>query len=323
MPRDLLQRTRPPQRKPHWQPPPRPEPFRLIGPALISFSGGRTSAYMLWRILQAHGGTLPPDVVVCFANTGREMPATLQFVADCASHWQVPIHWLEYRRDPETGRVWTEEVGPNSASRNGEPFRQMIPAKRILPNATTRFCTTELKIRTIKRFVLERLRWPHWVNAVGLRADEPARVQTLLRNNEAARERWRTVAPLAEAGVDKAEVLAFWRAQPFDLGLRGAWEGNCDGCYLKRKAAILRMIQDHPERMAWWAEMEGDSGKALGLFPGRQKRDMLFFRIDRPSFAQMMALERDQLRLNLDLAPEDDGLEAMLAGSCEGGCGAG
>jgi len=47
--------------------------FLITGPAVISFSGGRTSAYMLWRILQAHGGILPDDVVVCFANTGREM----------------------------------------------------------------------------------------------------------------------------------------------------------------------------------------------------------------------------------------------------------
>lgn len=58
------------------------DPFRITGPAIISVSGGRTSAYMLWRILQAHGGTLPSDVHAAFANTGREMPATLDFVQD-------------------------------------------------------------------------------------------------------------------------------------------------------------------------------------------------------------------------------------------------
>lgn len=31
------------------------DPFRLVPPAAVAFSGGRTSAYMLRRILDAHG----------------------------------------------------------------------------------------------------------------------------------------------------------------------------------------------------------------------------------------------------------------------------
>ena len=37
-------------------------PYLIKGPALISFSGGRTSGYMLNHILEAHGGRLPDDV---------------------------------------------------------------------------------------------------------------------------------------------------------------------------------------------------------------------------------------------------------------------
>ena len=96
------------------------DPFLIAGPAVISFSGGRTSAYMLRRILTAYGGTLPNDVVVCFANTGREMLATLDFVRDVGAAWNVPIVWLEYRWEP--GRHFYEVVSHNSASRAGEPF---------------------------------------------------------------------------------------------------------------------------------------------------------------------------------------------------------
>ena len=69
------------------------DPFRIDSPTCISFSGGRTSAYMLWRVLMAHGGHLPDEAIVCFANTGKEDEATLRFVhaahglrvATCAS----------------------------------------------------------------------------------------------------------------------------------------------------------------------------------------------------------------------------------------------
>jgi hypothetical protein len=34
-------------------------PYLINGPALVSFSGGKTSAFMMHEILRAHGGTLP------------------------------------------------------------------------------------------------------------------------------------------------------------------------------------------------------------------------------------------------------------------------
>ncbi|MBK6800315.1 MAG: hypothetical protein IPG83_02190 [Novosphingobium sp.] len=52
------------------------DPFFITGPALISFSGGRTSAYMLWRILEARRRRM---VQVAFANTGKEREWTTRF----------------------------------------------------------------------------------------------------------------------------------------------------------------------------------------------------------------------------------------------------
>ena len=51
------------------------DPFLLDTPAAIHFSGGRTSAYMLRRHLDAYGGTLPEGVRVVFCNTGKERPS--------------------------------------------------------------------------------------------------------------------------------------------------------------------------------------------------------------------------------------------------------
>ena len=72
-------------------------PFRVPRPAVISFSGGRTSAFMLKRIVDAYDGRLPRDVAVVFANTGLERPETLEFVDVCSRAWSVDIVWVQTR----------------------------------------------------------------------------------------------------------------------------------------------------------------------------------------------------------------------------------
>ena len=108
------------------------DPFKINDPTCISFSGGRTSAYMLHRILESNGG-LSSETVVCFANTGKEDEATLEFVRDCAVNWNVPITWLEFR-DTE---VRFTVVNFETASRNGDPFEALIRKRNYLPNPVT------------------------------------------------------------------------------------------------------------------------------------------------------------------------------------------
>ena len=226
-------------------------PYLVGGPALISFSGGRTSAYMLKHILDAHGGTLPNDVVVAFANTGKEREETLRFVHDCATHWNVKIHWLEYR----AGEERFAEVGVNSASRQGEPFAALIAKKNYLPNSVTRFCTSELKIRVMRDFAKMTLGWRNWTNVIGLRYDEGHRVLKAYAANDSGKQPWRNAMPMAKAKATKRDVMAFWAAQPFDLQLK-SYEGNCDLCFLKGKAKLMALIRENPGMGDWWAEQE-------------------------------------------------------------------
>lgn len=219
------------------------------GNVQIAFSGGRTSAYMLHEILVANGG-IPERAQVTFQNTGREMDETLDFVAEVGRRWNVNITWLEYRAQ----KPFFEVVNHNSASRDGAPFEALIRKRKYLPNQQTRFCTIELKVRTAKRFLMS-LGWKHWTNCVGLRADEPHRL-----NKPPPKDRWTVWTPLATAGVGRNTVSQFWRDQPFDLRLpnvRGnCWLGNCDGCFLKSEASIAALSRDFPERAEWWERME-------------------------------------------------------------------
>jgi 3'-phosphoadenosine 5'-phosphosulfate sulfotransferase (PAPS reductase)/FAD synthetase len=224
--------------------------YRVEGPALISFSGGRTSAYMLHEILRAYDGKLPDDVHVAFANTGKEREETLRFVHECGSRWGVKIHWLEWRPMPQR----FEEIGFNSAARNGEPFEGLIALRKRLPNPLQRFCSRELKVEPIKAFC-RGLGWDHWANVIGLRYDEGMRVLKKLAENDKGGHRWRSSMPLSKARVTKPDVLSFWAQQPFDLQLAGH-EGNCDLCFLKSRQSIEAIIRAEPSRADWWAQQE-------------------------------------------------------------------
>lgn len=231
------------------------DPFIIDGPTLWSFSGGRTSAYMLWRALQAYGGKLPDDHVVAFANTGKEREETLRFVYECGSRWGVDIAWLEFltRSGPSADRY--ERVSFNSASRSGEPFARLIAAKSFTPNSMMRFCTEEMKVNTIRHFVQSELGWSAWTNVVGLRHDEGHRVMKALARNHEGKSPWRSAVPLANAKVTARDVKAFWEAQPFDLGLR-SYEGNCDLCFLKGRGSIKAIMREQPGAADWWIAQE-------------------------------------------------------------------
>jgi len=234
------------------------DPFFITGPALISFSGGRTSGYMLWRILQAHGGTLPPDVYVVFANTGKEREETLAFVKACADYWGVSISWLEYAAG--AGRAVAYRVVTfDSAARQGEPFSALNAAKKFVPSSPMRFCTSELKINTMAAFMRARGH-DAWKNIVGLRSDEGWRVMKALDQNYSGKYDWVSVMPLSKAGIRADDIKAFWLTQQFTLNLE-RHEGNCDLCFLKNRRSLERMMRDNPGIEAWWVEEEQKSNR--------------------------------------------------------------
>lgn len=206
----------------------------------VTLSGGRTSAYLLHRLLEANGD-LPERVRVVFANTGREDPRTLDFVQQIGERWSVQVTWVQYLPDDP----WFEIVSHNSAARNGEPFEAMIRHKRFTPNGGKRICTEQMKVRTARRMLVSA-GWTQWTKTLGIRADEPH------RHDQADQPREKIWMPLVAAGVTKPMVLDFWRAQPFDLP-EGV-DSNCRLCFQLGLGQLARQMRedpddDFPERM--------------------------------------------------------------------------
>lgn len=250
-------------------------PYRITGPAQLLFSGGRTSGYMLHEILEANGG-IPDECHVAFHNTGKEREQTLVFIEECSQRWHVPIDWLEWDGfDGTRGKAIVRHVDFARASRHGEPFAKLTEALGVLPNPVARVCTAHLKVKTGTAH-MRALGYDEWDAVMGIRADEPRRVARMLapgRDNSGGTP----LLPLATAGVAKRDVLAFWRAQPFDLELDPEGDlGNCDLCFLKSRRKLVDAIQAEPARADWWIERETSLKDRAGR--------AALFRIDRPSY---------------------------------------
>lgn len=231
---------------------------------VASFSGGRSSAMMITQMDLS-------DVTVIFCNTGKEMPETLDFVRDCEAQWGVPITWLEYRSKREY-----EVVNYETASRNGEPFEQLIVDKNYLPNMVARFCTSELKVLTIERYLKDQ-GITDWETAVGIRADEPRRVAKM-------RQKEGYLTPLADKGVTSNDVIEFWKSQKFDLNLPvSGFYSNCDLCFLKGYGIKQSLVNENPNLANWWADQE-------------QKINARF-RSDQPAYKDMIAVSGTQIDL--------------------------
>ncbi|MBB3020703.1 hypothetical protein FHR70_003789 [Microvirga lupini] len=236
----------------------------------ISFSGGRTSAYMTKRLLdlaaERNDGT---EIVVLFANTGQEHEETLRFVDRCDKHFGFNVVWVEAVVDPEHGKGTGFRVATfETAARRGEPFEPVIK-KYGIPNSSFPHCTRETKERPMTAY-LRSIGWDAgtYDTAIGLRSDEKG------RKNSKAKE-LRLIYPLIKWGVTKQAVLSWWAQQPFDLNLPEHW-GNCLTCWKKSDRKLATIARERPEWFDFFRRMEATYPDA-GPGDGRD-RPRRFFR---------------------------------------------
>ena len=210
---------------------------------LISFSGGRTSAFMCKLILE-HSTYKDYEKLFVFANTGKEREETLSFVDQVDKEFNLNLVWVEADIPPTKGEGTNYRIVDfESASRNGEPFETLIQ-KFGLPSKYFRHCTRDLKEIPIHKYA-KSIFGNDYLTAIGIRADEKHRIGSDPKK----------IYPLAEIGIDEKIVRSFWERQTFDLGLKD-YEGNCDLCFLKSNRKKLTLISENPNIVDWWNEME-------------------------------------------------------------------
>jgi hypothetical protein len=211
---------------------------------IVSFSGGRTSAFMCWWLISYMSHIYNFHFV--YANTGLEHEKTLKFVDQVDKYLNLNLTWLEAVINPIKG-IGTSYtiVDYKSACKDNRLFKDMCEVYGLM-NQTYIHCTRELKIQPIKKFSDDYFGKTNYRRALGIRYDEPKRVKADTDY----------IFPLATiTKITKEDVLNFWKQQPFDLEIDEHY-GNCVGCYKKSDKKLKMIADESPEHLDPFIELE-------------------------------------------------------------------
>ena len=271
---------------------------------VVSFSGGRTSAYMAKMLIDQHG---LENVTCVFANTGSEHEKTLDFVHECDKRWGLNVIWLEAKVNHEgRGRGFSTTytvVDYESASRDNEPFEEVIK-KFGLANTKYLHCTRELKERPITAWTRDNYAKGGYNLAIGIRSDE------MDRQNLVAKVTRNITYPLIEMGKTISDVESYWESSSFDLGIP-SYLGNCVTCHKKADRKLFTIAMEDPSYFDWiiyaedkYSQIGSDQGGRKVYRKNRTARDIIFEANNTP-FKPWEDLSKDdfieQFEFDLDL----------------------
>lgn len=270
----------------------------------ISFSGGKTSAYMTKLILDRYSDEY--ECVVVFANTGQEHEETLKFVKLCDDNFGFNTIWVE--SVVHAGRTGTQHkiVTYETASRNGEPFEAVIQ-KYGIPNQAYPHCTRELKLQPMLHYI-KSIGWSKgdYKTAIGIRADETRRVSKTADASS-------IVYPLIDwIPTTKLDVNNWWARQSFNLGIK-EHQGNCVWCWKKSYSKLLRLVKEEPYIFEFPKRMEASYGLCGSNKDGTKR---VFFR-EHTSTDQLFLLANKFVTESFIFAETRDNANSGCGESCE------
>lgn len=266
-----------------------------------SLSGGKTSSYIaanykadynVFSLVRTDDNNcMFPDVKIrqeVSDRLGTEFIGTLEddtiiyTMLDLEQYIGSKIEWV-------TGKTFDKVI-----DRNGKTY---------LPNATIRFCTTEMKLKPIFDW------WRKNINKIvemriGYRANEGSRAKTILsKTNENGNSTFKTIVgkrktqnkwadiewqkpmfPLIKDNIYKDTIENFWKDKP----VRFAYMNNCIGCFHRTPVLLKHMSDKHPEKYQWFVKAEENTGYNVRTF----KNGMTYEQI-RNSLTQIKLFDND------------------------------
>ena len=211
---------------------------------VVSFSGGRTSAYLVHLIEKMRkDGDFTGNVEYIFMDTGAEHPKTYEFIKKCVEHFGIDLTCLQGDFEQPVGVGHSYKVVPLESLKhdmiNG-PFGRLM-AKYGVPTVASAWCTSRMKEETHDKYCNEKYGNGNYITWLGIRVDEPKRLR--IGKNPLLRY----MAEITD--FDKEDVLDFWQEMPFNLEIEDHL-GNCVFCFKKSINKVALAARDEPELAA-------------------------------------------------------------------------
>jgi len=201
----------------------------IEGTNVVSFSGGRTSAFLVHLMEQER--LKGADVHYVFMDTGAEHPRTYDFIRNIVHRWGIPLVCIRMVALPMNKGVGYQVVPVKGLTPDLVPFRDML-RKYGAPDAARPHCSNKMKERPFQKYCKDHF-GKDYTTWLGIRADEDHRL--------GVKAGIRFLAELSPA--TKQDVLDWWAAQPFDLTI-SEHLGNCVFCVKKADGKLNLAIRD-------------------------------------------------------------------------------
>lgn len=241
---------------------------------IVSFSGGRTSAYLCKIMIDTYGRN---NVDFIYMDTGAEHSKTYEFIRKVNNEFGLNLICLrgDFTRPLGDG-VGYSIVDIESLKPDLLPFKAMI-SKYGVPYIGGMFCTDRMKLKPFKKYCDDTYGKKNYETWLGIREDEPKRLTP--------KPFIRYMAEISD--FDKQDVLNYWSKMPFDLNL-DEWSGNCEFCPKKSNLKLAASQRDSPESYINFIEMlhgdlvrvDGNTGDRVKMYRGKQPLESLIAKFD-------------------------------------------
>jgi len=228
---------------------------------LLGLSGGKDSAalaiYMRDKV---------PEMEYFFADTGAELPETLEFVDLMEDYLGKEIIRLNARK----GFDYYLKLNGN-----------------FLPTARSRWCTTNLKLKPFEEFVGN----DPVISYVAIRADEPYRTGYI-----STKPNIKAVYPFKEDGKDKEDIVKILEESGIGMPKYYDWRSRsgCYFCFYQRKIEWVGLYENHPDLF--------EKAKAFEAFHKNHGRNHTWCQDE--SLEEMLA-RKDEIKENFQAINKD------------------